>query len=201
MKSSDVGFDCLAYTAQSNRYWCLEWTLVRSCPNNHNPKVEQNSKHSEGDEDTRNRGIDQRHVLAQSTSEEQEGSLEHDREALDEEMEGPLLESITLPLTVSAAFDRRPAGVPEVPVKPLLSQHRDECGKKRDQETRVHQSGDGYDLAWRALLDRWDGGGFFRDDRLVEGEKDRAEGCRLLVWIGLETRVDVDHEGGTDGGE
>jgi len=141
-------------------------------------------------------------VLAQSAGEEEEGSLEHDREALDEEMEGPLLESIALPLTVSATFDCRPAGIPEVPVEPLLSQHRDECGKERDQETRVHEPGDCDDLAGRALLDGWDGGGFVWDGRLVEGEEDCTEdGCRLLVRIGLETRVDIDDEGGTDGGE
>jgi len=51
-------------------------------------------------------------------------------------------------------------------------------------------------------LDGWDGGGFIRDGRLVESEKDRAEeGCGLFIRIGLETRVDVDDEGRTDGGE
>ena len=141
-------------------------------------------------------------MLAQSTSEEEERNLEHDWETLDEEVEGPLLQSIALPLTVSAAFDRRPASIPEVPVEPLLSQHRDERGKKRNQETPVHQSSDGDDLAGRGLLGGWDGGGFVRDGRLIEGEENRAEeGCGLLVRIGLETRVDVNHEGGTDGRE
>jgi len=141
-------------------------------------------------------------VFAQSASEEEECGLEHDREALDEEMEGPLLQSITLPLTVSATLDCRPACVPQIPVEPLLSQHRDECGEQRDQQTRVHQSSDCDDLAGRALFDGWDGGGFVRDGRLVEGEEDCTEdGCRLLVWIGLEPRMDVDDEGGTDGGE
>jgi len=68
-------------------------------------------------------------VLAQSAGEEEERSLEHEREALDEEMEGPLLQPIALPLTICAALDRRAAGIPEVTVEPLLSQHRDECGK------------------------------------------------------------------------
>ena len=198
----DVRFSCLPHAPQSNRYRCLEWTLVRRCPNDHNPKVEQNPEHSQGDEDTCNGGIDRRHVLAQPAGEEEEGNLEHDREALDEEVEGPLLQSIALPLTICGALDRRPAGVPEVPIEPLLSQHCDECGKKRDQETRIHQPGDGDDLAGRAFLGGWDGGGFVRDGRLVEGEEDRAEeGCGLLVRIGLETRVDVDDEGRADGGE
>jgi len=150
----DARFSCLPYASHTNGYWRLEWTLVRRCPNDHNPKVEQNPKHSEGDEDTCNGGIDRCHVFAQPASKEEECDLQHDRETLDEEMEGPLLQPIALPLTVSAPLDRRPPGIPEVPVEPLLSQHRDECGKKRDQETRVNQSGDGYDLAWRALLDR-----------------------------------------------
>jgi len=141
-------------------------------------------------------------VLAQSTSEEEKRNLEHDRETLDEAMEGPFLESVALPLTVCATLDRRAAGIPQVPIEPLLAQHCGECGKKRDQETRVHESSDGDDLAGRALLDRWDSGGFVWDGRLVEGEKDRAEeDCGLLVRIGLETRVNVDDEGGTDGGE
>ena len=183
-----MGFSCLPYTAQTRRYWCLEWTLVRRCPNDHNHKVEQNPEHSEGNEDACNGGIDGCHVLAQSAGEEEERSLEHDWEALDEEMQGPLLQSIALPLTVCATLDHRPAGIPEVSVEPLLSQHRNECGKKRDQETRVHEPSDGDDLAGRILWDEWDGGGFVRDGRLVEGEEDHAEeGCRLLVRIGLET--------------
>jgi len=117
-------------------------------------------------------------------------------------MEGPLLQSIALPLTVSATLDCRPASIPQVPVEPLLAQHRDECGEQRDQQTRVHQSSDGDDLTGRALWDRWDGGSFVRDGRLVEGEEDCTEdGCGLLVRIGLEPRVDVDDEGGADSGE
>ena len=138
-------------------------------------------------------------MFAQSTSEEEECNLEHHRETLDEEMEGPLLESVALPLTVSATLYHRPAGIPQVSVEPLLAQHRDECGEQRHQETRVHQSGDGDDLSGRALLDGWDGGGFVWDSRLVESEKDRTEeGCRLVVGIGLESCVDVDDEGRTD---
>ena len=51
-------------------------------------------------------------------------------------------------------------------------------------------------------MDGRDGGGFIRDGGLVEGEKDHVEeGCRLFIRIGLEPRVDVDDEGGTNGGE
>jgi len=102
----DVRFRCLPYTAQSNKYWCLEWALIGRYPNDDYPKVEQNPKHSEGDEDTCNGGIDGSHVLAQPAGEEEERNLEHNRETLDKEVEGPLLEAIALPLTVSATLDR-----------------------------------------------------------------------------------------------
>ena len=141
-------------------------------------------------------------MFAQSASEEKERNLKHDWENLDEEMEGPPFESIMLSLTVSATLDHRPTCIPQVPVEPLFAQHRDKCGEQGDQETRVHECSNGNDLARRTGLDGWDGGGFVQDSRLVEGEKDRAEqGCRLLVRVGLESRVDIDGEGGTDGGE
>ena len=140
-------------------------------------------------------------MLTQSTSEEEEGNLEHQREALDEEVEGPLLESIAFALAISATLDHRSANVPQVPVEPLLAQHRDECGEQGDQETRVHESSDCDDLTGR-IFHGWNGGGFVRDGGLVEGEKDRAEkSCGLFVRIGLEARVDIDDEGGADGGK
>ena len=74
-RGSDVGFSCLPYAAQSSGYWCLEWALIRRCANNHNSKVEHNSKDSEGDENTSDGGVDGGHVFAQSASEEEEGSL------------------------------------------------------------------------------------------------------------------------------
>ena len=141
-------------------------------------------------------------MFAQSTGEEEEGDLEHDQETLDEEVEGPFLESVALALTVSATLDHRPTGMSQVPVEPLFAQHRDERGKQRDQEARVHQSSDSDDLAGGTFLDGWNDGGFVRDSRLVEGEEDCAEESRgLLVRIWLQSRVDVDDEGGTDGRE
>ena len=92
--------------------------------------------------------------------------------------------------------------MPQVSVEPLLSQHRDECGEQRDHQARVHEPGDGDDLAWGAFLGGWNSRGLVRYSRLVEGEEDRAEeGCGLFVRIWLETRIDTNDEGGTDGGE
>ena len=197
-----MGLGRLPYATQSRGYWSLEWAFVRRSANNHDPEVEHNSEDSESDEDTRHRGIDGRHVFAQAAGEEEKGSLEHDREALDEEVEGPLLEPIALALAVTATLDHRPARVPQVSVEPLLPQHRDECGKQRDHQTSVHESGDRDDLGGRIFLGGWNGGGLIRDGGLIEGEENCAEESRgLLVRIGLEARVDIDDEGGTDGGE
>ena len=200
--NSDVGFSCLPYAVQSSGYRCLEWTLIRGCTNNHNPEVEHDSKNSEGDEDTSDGGIDGRQVFAQSASEEEKGSLEHDRETFNEEMEGPLLEPITFALPISTSLNRRPACMPQVSVEPLFTQHCDECGKQGDRQARVHEPGDGDDFTRGIDLGGWNGSGFVRDGRLIEGEEDRTEeGCGLIVWIGLETRVDVDDERGANGGE
>ena len=197
-----MGFSCFPYATKSSGYWSLEWALVRGRANDYNPEVECNSKDSEGDENSSHWGVDGRHVFAQSTREEEESGLEHDRETLDEEVEGPFLQPVALALTVSATLDHRPARMPQVPVEPLLAQHRDERGEQRDQETRVHEPSDGDDLGGGTSWDGWNGGGFARDSRLVEGEEDcTEESCGLLVRIWLQPRVDVDDEGGTDGRE
>ena len=92
--------------------------------------------------------------------------------------------------------------MPQISVEPLLPQHCDESGKQRDPQARVHEPGDGDDFAGRIFLGGWNSSGFVWDGGLVEGEEDRTEeSCGLLIWIGLETRVDVDDERRADGGE
>ena len=119
-------------------------------------------------------------MLAESTRKEEEGNLEHDRKNLNEEVERPLLKSIVFSLTVSATLDHRPTRIPQVSVKPLLPQHRNERGKQRDQETCIHEPGGRDDLAGRVVLGGWNYESFIRNGRLVESEKDCAkEGCRL----------------------
>jgi len=137
-------------------------------------------------------------VSTETTGEEEECDLEHHRKTLDEEVQWPFLEPIAFTLTVSTSLDHRPARIPQVSIQPLLAQHRDECGKQGDHETRIHETGDSDDLARWIFLGRWNGGG----GRLVEAENKCAEeGGGLLVGIGLEVRMDVDDEGGADGGE
>jgi hypothetical protein len=95
----------LPQTAEHNRCWCLEWTLIRGCAYDDDDGVEQDSKCSEGGEDACNGGIDGPHVSAESTSKEEESDLEHDWKALNEEVERPLLESIEFALAVSATLN------------------------------------------------------------------------------------------------
>ena len=67
-------------------------------------------------------------MSAEPTGQEEEGYLEHDRKAFDEEVEWPFLESITLALMVSASLNHRPARMLQVPVQPLFSRHGNKCG-------------------------------------------------------------------------
>ena len=84
----------------------------------------------------------------------------------------------------------------------MLAQHGDECGKQGDHKTRVHETGDGDNLARRAFLNRWNERGLIGDSGLIESEKDGAEeGGGLLVGIWLEVGMDVDDESGADGRE
>ena len=117
-------------------------------------------------------------------------------------MQWPFLQPIAFSLTVSASLDHRPTRIPQVSVQPLLAQHRDECGKHGDHETRIHETGDSDNLARWIPLGRWDGRSGARDGRLIESEENRAEeGGGLLVRIGLEVLVGIDDEGGADGRE
>ena len=77
----------------------------------------------------------------------------------------------------------------------MLPQHGNEGSKEGDQETRVHETGGGDDLAGWILLNRWNNGGLAGDGRLIESEEDcTEEGCGLLVWIGLKVGTNVDDE-------
>ena len=92
--------------------------------------------------------------------------------------------------------------MPQVPVQPLLPQHCDECRQQRNQEARIHQTRCGDDLTRWASLDGRNSVGLSGNGGLVESEEDSSEeGGGLFVGIGLEVRVDVDDEGGTDGRE
>ena len=192
----------LSQIAKGNGCWRLEWTRIRRHPSDHNRDVKPNSETSQANEGVCDRRVDGPHVSAQTAGEKKEGRLEHHGKTLDEEVQRPLLQPIELALTVPAALDHRPARISQVSVQPLLAQHGDECGQQGDNQARVHEAGDRDRLARRISLNRQGGRSLARDGGLVESEENRAEkGGGLLVRIGLEVRVDVDDEGGADGGE
>lgn len=114
------------HAAQSHRQRCLEWTFVRRRSSDDDDDVENSPEYGEGDEDVSDGRVEGPHVFAESKREKKESDLEHDRETLNEEMETPLLESITFALTISATFNHRPARIAQVAIQPLLSQHREE---------------------------------------------------------------------------
>jgi len=105
----------------------LEWTLIGGCSGSHNPDVEEDTEHGEGDDDACNRCVDRPHVSRNAAGEEKEGDLKHEGETFDEETERPSLETIGFALAITTPFDRRSSTVSEVPVEPLLAQHCDEC--------------------------------------------------------------------------
>lgn len=87
----------------------------------------------------------------------------------------------------------------QVSVQPLLSQHRDKGGEKRDQKARIQKGGGGDDLAGGTPLDGWNDSGFARDCGVVKSEEDCAkQSRRLIVGIGLKLWIDVDDESGTN---
>ena len=178
----------------------MEWTRIRRRPSDHDCGVNRGSKASETEEGVRNRRVDRQHVSAESAGEQEKRHLEHHRETLDEEVQRPLFQPIAFSLAVSAALDHRSTRMPQVPVQPLLPQHRDECSQQRDQETRVYKAGRGDDLARWVSANGWNGGSLAGNGGLVEGEEDcTEEGDGLLVGIRLEVRMNIDGKGGADG--
>ena len=186
--------DPLPQTTQRDRCWCFERTVVRKCTSDDDSDVKHNSKTGEGDEGICDGSVDGCHVLTNTAGEEEESDLENDGKAFD--VEWPFLEPIALALTVSTTLDHKPASVPQVPVQPLLPQHRDECGQQRDQQTGIQETSCGDNFAGRGNLGRRNGEGFVWDCGMVEGEEDRKkESRRLAVGIGLKFGINIDDGG------
>ena len=105
-------------------------------------------------------------------------------------------------LTVATTLDHPPSRILQILVRPLLPQHRNKCSQQRDQESRVHETGDSDNIAQWAFLDRWNSRGLTGDGRLIESEEDGAEkNHRLIIQIRLEVGMDIDDESGADGRE
>ena len=133
------------------------------------------------------RGVDGPHVPAESASEKKEGYLKHDGQALDKRPEWPFMEPIELALAVAASLNHRPSFASNIPVELLFSQHCNESGEQRDQQTRIHKTSCYDDRAGGGPLGSRDGGVFAWNGGLVEGEENSTKkNCRLLIGVRCE---------------
>ena len=76
----------------------------------------------------------------------------------------------------------------QVPVQPLLPQHRNECGQKRGQKAHVQEAGGSDDVAGGVLLDGRNNSSFVWDGGVVEGKEDSAKkscGLSAGIWLKL----------------
>jgi len=111
-------------------------------------------------------------------------------------------DAVEFPLPILAAFDGSPTHVGRcVSVQPLLAEHSEECGEERHGKTSVQQGLDLDDRVRRAgpVGERRD---FIAKSGVVNlVDEDAEESGRFFVWVRLELGVEVDDEGGGDGGE
>ena len=112
------------------------------------------------------------------------------------------MQAIEFALTVPTTLDHRSARVTKVFGQPLLAQHRNERGQKRNQQTCIREIRDRDNLLRGASPHRRGSGVFARRNGWVEAKKDGSEvgsGPFAVVW--LELRLDGDGEGGADCGK
>ena len=114
-------------------------------------------------------------------------------------MEWPFLEAVAFALTIAAALNHRSTGVSEISGQPLFSEHRDESGQQRHQETCVEKVRGCDDLRGGAVP-RWGSGGIFVWEKgWVEGDEDCSEvGLGLVAGIWLKLGLEVNDECGAD---
>ena len=110
--------------------------------------------------------------------------------------------SVELALTILAAFDGGPSHVRRrISVQPLFAEHREEGGEKCNDKTRIE---DGLDFDYRArgACPLWEGGSIVSKGGVVDLVDENTEECgSLITRVGLELRLDVDDESGSDGRE
>ena len=117
-------------------------------------------------------------------------------------LEIPSDDAIEFPLPILAALDGGPMHIGRhVSVQPLLAEHRKERGEERDGKGGVQQCLSLNDRAWRARPP-WDPRGFVTKSGVVDlVDEDAEESGGFFVWVRLELGIDLDDEGGSDGGE
>ena len=117
-------------------------------------------------------------------------------------VEVPRDDPIQFPLSILATFDGGSSHISRrISVQPLLAKHRQEGREKGSSETRVQ---DGLDLDDRGRRTRplWEGGSVVSEGGIVDlVDEDTEEGGGLVTRVRLELGLDVEDEGGRDGGE
>ena len=116
-------------------------------------------------------------------------------------VEIPANDAVELPLPIPAAFNGGTSHVDRcISVQPLLSHHCQESGEERSGKTGKEDRLDLDNHVWRSSPRLWDGGHVITESCVVHlVDEDTEEGGGLFIWIGLG--VDLDNEGGSDGGE
>ena len=117
-------------------------------------------------------------------------------------IEVPHDDPIELALTILATFDSGPSHVGLcISVEPLFAEHREEGGEKCGGETRVEYSLN-LDYCVRGTCPLWKGGSIVSEGGVVNlVDENTEESGGLITRVGLELRLDVDDESGSDGGE
>lgn len=141
-------------------------------------------------------------VEGQSTTEQQERNLQHKWQGLHHMVKVPSDDTVQFPLAVLAAFYGGPSHVSRrVSIQPLFAEHREERRKKGDSETGVQYGLDMDDRLRRAgpLRNRRN---FVTKSGVVHLVKENSqESGGLFAWVWLESRVDLNDEGRSNGGE
>ena len=105
---------------------------MRHCSNN-DPGANNNSWDGEENEDIQDGRIGVPDPFPGRAGEEGEADEEYDHGELVAELRSPLLERVELALTVSAAFNQRPALTPQVARQAPFCPYRDHCGVHAEQ--------------------------------------------------------------------
>jgi len=173
----------------------LIWAAVRSCPCNDDEEVGESTERSHTKHNQPNGGVDPPQVLGEGASQQQQCSLQHQRERFQHVVEIPRHDPVQLSLTILAAFDGRPSHVDRsVSVQPLLPEHCEESGEERGGKAGVQDALNLDRRSWRAGP-LWQSGDIATEGGIVDlVDQDTKEGGGFFVWIRLELGVDLDDE-------
>ena len=140
--------------------------------------------------------------MGEGTAEEEQRSLQHQRQRLHYVVEVPGNNAVKFTLSTLTAFDGASSQIGRrVSIQPLFAEHREKGGKKRGGETCEE---DGLDVNYCAgrSCPLWEGWNVVTEGSVVYlVDEDTEESCCLVVRVLSELRVDLDDECGCDGRE